>query len=51
MSEFERIVSDAMLAFEAYNNVPHEEGLELEEMYADLEEDTDWDVYGEEEFA
>ncbi len=62
MSEFERIISDSMLAFEAYNNVPHEEGLELEDIswdpimgdeeeYIDFEEDADWDVYGEEEFA
>jgi len=58
MSEFERIISDSMMAFEACNNVPHEEGLELEhivwedeEEYIDYEEDADWDVYGEEEFA
>jgi hypothetical protein len=51
MSEFERIISDSMLACEAYNQTPYDEGLELEEVYADLEEDADWDVYGEEEFA
>ena len=58
MSEFERIISDSMMAFEACNYVPHEEGLELEDIvwedeeeYIDYEEDADWDVYGEEEFA
>lgn len=30
MYQFERIVSDTMVAFEAYNNVPHEDGLNLE---------------------
>lgn len=44
MSEFERIISDSMLAFEAYNNVPHEEGLELEDIYSDpiMGDDDDW---------
>lgn len=58
MSEFERIISDSVMAFEACNNVPQEEGLELEDIfwddeeeYIDHEEDADWDVYGEEEFA
>lgn len=30
MKDFERIISDSMLAFAGYNNVPHEEGLELD---------------------
>lgn len=52
MSEFERIISDSMMAFEACNYVPHEEGLDLED---DLWDDVDdsWldDFQGEEDFA
>lgn len=44
MKDFERIISDAMLAFEACNNAPHEEGLELEDIYCDpiMGDDNDW---------
>ena len=47
MKDFERIISDSMLAFAGYNNVPHEDGLELEEI------DDAWldDFQGEEDFA
>jgi len=55
MSEFERIIADSM---RAYNSFDHESGLTLEDInwqdeeeYIDHEEDADWDVYGEEEFA
>ena len=44
MSEFERIISDSMMMFEAYNNIPHEEGLELDVDEYDpiMGEDDEW---------
>ncbi len=42
MSEFERIINDSMADYNDWMD---------EDIYIDLEEDTDWDVYGEEEFA
>ena len=62
MSEFERIISDSMMVFEACNNVPHEEGLELEDIGWDpimgeydewIDTDDDWldDFQGEEDWG
>ena len=42
MSELERIINDTMADYNDWMD---------EDIYIDLEEDTDWDVYGEEEFA
>lgn len=47
MSEFERIISDSMACEDGKDWVDWDD----EEEYIDFEEDADWDVYGEEEFA
>jgi hypothetical protein len=51
MKDFERIISDAMLAFADCNNVPHEEGLELEDIYLDADDQWPEDSQGEEDWG
>ncbi len=53
MSDFERIIADSMTCEDGKDWIV---GYDLanwddEEEYIDHEEDADWDVYGEEEFA
>jgi hypothetical protein len=54
MSEFERIVNDAMVAYNAYD--PNDEGLELDPIMGDddwIDTDDEWldDFQGEEDWA
>lgn len=51
MSDFERIISDSMMAFEACNHVPHEEGLELDSEWIDTDDDWLDDFEGEEDWG
>lgn len=53
MSDFERIIADSMIDEDGREWLVGYAGVdwEDEEEYIDYEEDTDWDVYGEEEFA
>ena len=53
MSEFERIIADSMTCEDGKDWLVGYYGVDWddEEEYIDYEEDADWDVYGEEEFA
>ena len=53
MSEFERIIADSMTCEDGKEWTVGYAGVDWddEEEYIDYEEDADWDVYGEEEFA
>jgi hypothetical protein len=53
MSDFERIIADSMIDEDGQEWTVGYFGVDLddEEEYIDHEEDADWDVYGEEEFA
>jgi hypothetical protein len=52
MSDFERIISDSMIDEDGREWIVEDAtGWHDEEEYVDYEEDADWDVYGEEEFA
>jgi hypothetical protein len=52
MSDFERIIADSMTCEDGREWIVEEAtGWDDEEEYIDHEEDADWDVYGEEEFA
>jgi len=53
MSEFERIIADSMTCEDGKDWIVEEATgwYDDEEEYIDHEEDADWDVYGEEEFA
>ena len=53
MSDFERIIADSMTCEDGKEWLVGYAGVDWddEEEYIDHEEDADWDVYGEEEFA
>jgi hypothetical protein len=53
MSDFERMIADTMIDEDGKEWTVGYAGVDWddEEEYIDFEEDADWDVYGEEEFA